>query len=223
MPHPPKNSRAPRPGKLVRAIASAAKRGPRGDSRLRVLEAAGKLFSRKGFAGTSVDEIAEDAGASPSSIYWHFKGGKDDILLAVIEEATRRYTELVLDAVRQGKDTAEKFDIFLKAVLRQMEGGAETIRLIQQMALERSKEAPAVRDRLRAIYRMFRESIAAEMLQEFPVMDRAMALRAACVQIAVYDGLFLQSQLDPEQVDLKAIFSDIRATGMAQIRQTARK
>ncbi len=54
-------------------------------------------------------------------------------------------------------------------------------------------------------------------------MDRAMALRAACVQIAVYDGLFLQSQLDPEQVDLKAIFSDIRATGMAQIRQTARK
>ena len=70
------------------------------------MRAAGRLFSRKGYAGTSIDEIATAAKASPSSIYWHFKGGKDDLLLAVLEEATSFYTATMLVAVRRGDSLA---------------------------------------------------------------------------------------------------------------------
>ncbi len=193
------------------------KRGPRGSSRLRVIEAAQRLFSQKGFSGTSVDEIASSARASPSSIYWHFKGGKDDILLAVVEEAMREQTGFVLDAVRRGKDIGEKFDIFVKAAQRHMQGGAETIRLIQQMALERSYQDPAVRERLRGIYKMCREALASEMADYFPKLDRALIRESAVLQMAVFDGLFLQWQLDPKEVDLDGIFELLLATGKMQL------
>ena len=195
------------------------KRGPRSDSRLRVIEAAQRLFSQKGFSGTSVDEIASSAHASPSSIYWHFKGGKDDILLAVVEEAMRQQTGFVLDAVRRGKDIGEKFEIFIKAVQRHMQSGGETIRLIQQMALERSYQDPAVRERLRGIYKMCRGALAGEMAEYFPKLDYALIGKLAVLQMAVFDGLFLQWQLDPKEVDLDGIFELLLATGKLQLAQ----
>lgn len=56
-----------------------------GDPRRDILMAAGKLFRAKGFAGTSLREIGEEAGLRKASLYYYFKS-KDDILLTMIEE-----------------------------------------------------------------------------------------------------------------------------------------
>ncbi len=56
-----------------------------GDSRRDILMAAGKLFRQKGFAGTSLREIGEEAGLRKASLYYYFKS-KDDMLVAMIEE-----------------------------------------------------------------------------------------------------------------------------------------
>lgn len=56
-----------------------------GDARRDILMAAGKLFRAKGFAGTSLREIGEEAGLRKASLYYYFKS-KDDILLTMIEE-----------------------------------------------------------------------------------------------------------------------------------------
>ena len=54
------------------------------ETRAELIEAAGRVFARRGFHGASIQEIAREAGYSTGAIYWHFSG-KDDLFLAVYE------------------------------------------------------------------------------------------------------------------------------------------
>ncbi len=56
-----------------------------------ILESASRAFARKGFHGTSVDEVAREAGLSPSSLYRYF-GGKEDLYRALVD----RIAEIIL-------------------------------------------------------------------------------------------------------------------------------
>lgn len=55
-------------------------------TRRRVLEAAYRLFAGRGYAGTTVAAVAEEAGVSPETIYFSL-GGKRGLLEQVIEMA----------------------------------------------------------------------------------------------------------------------------------------
>ena len=50
-------------------------------TRRRILDAAYELFYRKGFSRVGVDEIAELAGITKRSLYYHFES-KDELLVA---------------------------------------------------------------------------------------------------------------------------------------------
>jgi AcrR family transcriptional regulator len=56
----------------------------REETRAELVEAAARVFARRGFHGASIDQIAREAGYSSGAIYWHFEG-KDDLFLAVYE------------------------------------------------------------------------------------------------------------------------------------------
>ena len=54
------------------------------DTRNRILEAAFRLFFRQGFSRVSMDAIADLAGVTKRTVYYHFDS-KDDIVAAVME------------------------------------------------------------------------------------------------------------------------------------------
>ncbi len=56
----------------------------REETRQRIMEAAFRVFVRKGFKGTSNREIAREAGISPGLIYWYFRN-KEELFQAVVE------------------------------------------------------------------------------------------------------------------------------------------
>jgi AcrR family transcriptional regulator len=60
------------------------RRQRRVDRRVRLIEAAERLFLRKGFDDASVEEISERAGCSPGAFYSHFDN-KEQALRAVID------------------------------------------------------------------------------------------------------------------------------------------
>jgi len=62
------------------------------DARLNILEVAAKEFADKGLAGARVDEIAEKINSSKRMIYYYF-GGKEQLYLAVLENAYRGIRE----------------------------------------------------------------------------------------------------------------------------------
>ena len=53
------------------------------DTRQRVLKAARSLLATRGYSGVLLDEVALEAGLTRASLYHHFPGGKDELMLAV--------------------------------------------------------------------------------------------------------------------------------------------
>jgi len=71
---------ARRPAKSDARAAAAAKRGPGrpggGESRSRILDAAGKMFARDGFDGVTIRRIASRAGVNLAAVGYHFGSKK---------------------------------------------------------------------------------------------------------------------------------------------------
>jgi len=69
-------------------------------TRLRVIEAALKLFSRNGYSQTTLAMIAAEAGYSRGPIYWHFRN-KDELFEAVLGYSQQPLLALVERARRE--------------------------------------------------------------------------------------------------------------------------
>jgi AcrR family transcriptional regulator len=54
-------------------------------TRARLLEAAARVYAEHGFAGATLDDVAEEAGLTKGAVYGHF-GSKNNLLVALMEE-----------------------------------------------------------------------------------------------------------------------------------------
>jgi AcrR family transcriptional regulator len=80
------------------ATASPQKRTRRGPhTRQQILDASLRLFSERGFARTTVRDIARQAGITDAAIYYHFES-KRELLEALVEE--RRFLSSLQDLER---------------------------------------------------------------------------------------------------------------------------
>ena len=66
-------------------------------TRQAVLESALDVFSEKGFAKATFDEIAARAGFTKGAIYWYFKNKADLLSALIVEYLHRKRTEIVSD------------------------------------------------------------------------------------------------------------------------------
>lgn len=70
---------------------------PRGQARARVIDAALELFAERGVSGTSLQTIAERLGVTKAAVYHQFPA-KEDIVVAVVDDALAELSVLVEDA-----------------------------------------------------------------------------------------------------------------------------
>lgn len=73
-----------------------------------ILSQAGKIFRRKGFAGTTVREIASSCGVSPASLYNYFPG-KDAIFAAIVKPASDDLDQLIMTS-HNADDAGKRHD-----------------------------------------------------------------------------------------------------------------
>jgi AcrR family transcriptional regulator len=90
----------------ARLKQKSAERREQGKLELRaiILEAATKLFEKKGYEGFSLRQVAEEIGYTPTTIYLYFKD-KDDLLLHVAYDGFKLFGESLETAYRS-KETA---------------------------------------------------------------------------------------------------------------------
>lgn len=55
-----------------------------------------ELFRVQGYNGTSLSQVTKAAGAPTGSLYHHFKGGKDELTIAVLQTAGAAYGDLLV-------------------------------------------------------------------------------------------------------------------------------
>ena len=69
------------------------------DKRRRILDAAVKVFARKGYFGAKVSEIARRAGVADGTIYLYFRN-KEDILVSLFDEVMAEHIEHGREEIR---------------------------------------------------------------------------------------------------------------------------
>ncbi len=88
-----------------------------------LLEAARDVFTRQGFAETSIAEVVERAGSSVGSLYHHF-GGKSELFLALWQEHQAAYEEAASAAVVAARQegVCDPADLFAAGARAYLEG-----------------------------------------------------------------------------------------------------
>jgi len=128
----------------------------RQQTRTALLDAAAEVFAKRGFAGASLDDIADAAGYTRGAIAFNF-GSKEDLFLAVVERhndaLTDAYTKLLAAG---GRDTPLK-DI--ASVWQEMEAGdVDTLALVLELRLFALRN-PDAREKIGAFERRTEEAI----------------------------------------------------------------
>ena len=87
------------------------------DRHRRILDAALRVFSRRGYRDASVDDIAGESRTSKGGVYFHFPG-KEAIFLALLERTATRLLEKIEESIAFHDDPIAKADAALLTVLR---------------------------------------------------------------------------------------------------------
>lgn len=128
-----------KPGVPAAPPASTTARLSAEERRREIVRVAVKLFSQRGFRGTTTKEIAQAAGVSEAIIFRHF-ATKDELYRAIIdhvacENGIEDPREIVGDALRR-KDDRAVFEGLAFHALEHHEGDKEFQRLLLYAALE---------------------------------------------------------------------------------------
>jgi AcrR family transcriptional regulator len=83
------------------------RRSPAADTRRRILAVALELFSTRGYAGTSMRDIADTMGLTKASLYYHFES-KEQILEAVTEPIRAEMDRMLDEATGPAPPTPEQ-------------------------------------------------------------------------------------------------------------------
>jgi AcrR family transcriptional regulator len=195
------------------------------ETRAELIEAAAKVFARRGFHGASVEQIAAEAGFSTGAVYWHFED-KEDLFLALYEHWVGKRVEEIEAAWSREGTPAERARAAADDWMRQFERNPEPFLLRLEFATQaardqklRAKLGTRVGAVPLAIRRLLEDRAAAEGLElPLPFDDVALALQALSL------GLALEALSNPEAVrpgingDLAALFIELLEVRATQTR-----
>jgi TetR/AcrR family transcriptional regulator, lmrAB and yxaGH operons repressor len=85
------------------------------DTRARMLETTARLLQHRGYHGTSLSDILEASGAPRGSLYFHFPGGKDQLVLEATRAAVEATTRELRDTLAMAKTPAQGVRTFVEA------------------------------------------------------------------------------------------------------------
>jgi len=96
----------------------------------RILDAAVKVFAKKGFYQSRVSDIAREAGVADGTIYLYFKN-KDDILISIFEEKMRNAISIFQQELSQEENALSKLKRFVRVHLSLFKENPELAAVLQ--------------------------------------------------------------------------------------------
>ena len=94
---------------------------PAGDKRERILQAAIRVFAKKGFYATRVSEIAKAAGVADGTIYLYFKN-KDDLLVSIFDDRIKKLIAVLREESDRCPTVEAKIERIIELQLGLLEG-----------------------------------------------------------------------------------------------------
>jgi AcrR family transcriptional regulator len=158
-----------------------------------ILEAARSILARRGFAGTTVNLVAAEAGVSRGLLHYYFKN-KEDMLARVIDENMAASVVLVQDLLVRSRSATEIADRLVDAMQQVFEHDPDFFALFFE-AEAVARQSPALAVELQALYGNFRQAIQEGLEAAIARGDIAPSIPAAglsAILTSIIDGLGLQ-------------------------------
>ncbi|MGD0013330.1 MAG: TetR/AcrR family transcriptional regulator [Bryobacteraceae bacterium] len=159
-----------------------------------ILEAARRVFARKGFSGATMDDIAEAAGVAKGTLYLYFSS-KRRVYLAALKQGFIRLIEETERNVAAAPTAAEKIRAFITTRIRDAEENRNFVRIYHA---EFGNTGPPHLDKeLRSLYLRQAQTLEA-VLREAAVEGQIRPVRADAAAVIVYEmtrGLVMQRLL----------------------------
>lgn len=119
----------PPPPRPLPILGLPAERSDAARNRQRILEAAQRLFARRGVAGTSIDAIAAEAGVGKGTVFRRF-GDRASLALALLETSERAFQEAFIRGpapLGPGAPADARLLAFGRALLRHVDAHADLL------------------------------------------------------------------------------------------------
>ncbi len=146
-------------------ISETTGKSPERQTRERILEAAIRVFSRKGYHDTRVDEIVDESQTSKGAVYFHFPS-KEQIFLALVDEFAGLLEKKLLETIQSEGDGVRGVDAALRVGLETFAKyrSLAKIFLIQAVGLGAAFEEKRLQilDRLADVIRSYLDQAVAE-------------------------------------------------------------
>jgi TetR/AcrR family transcriptional repressor of lmrAB and yxaGH operons len=120
---------------------------PRPDhSRAALIEKAATLFRRQGYAATGLNQILDEAGVKPGSLYHHFPQGKQQLAAAVVDTAGTGIEQLLRRFLATDRSVADIVDRWIDLLAAGLAGDQRDGCPIEPIATESVHASDAVRE-----------------------------------------------------------------------------
>ena len=152
--------------------------GLAGNVRGQMIARTAVLLAKKGLQGASFSEVLQASGAPRGSLYHHFPGGKDELVLAALD-AAGAHAMSVLDKLegRTAAEVATSFVALWRSVLASSDFGAGCA----VAAVTVAANAPALLEKAAGVFRQWRTRLGALLAAGGVEPKRAGALAATLI------------------------------------------
>lgn len=194
-----------------------AREAEKGSSREQILEAAVRVFARRGYRDASIAEIAGEAGFSKGAVYWNFES-KAELFFALLDEVEdrlRALLTLIASSPAEINVTAE-FSRHLSTLLEQ---NRDMVLLFHEYTALAGRD-PALAERYAKRSAAFREAVAGAIEGRFAALGVPLSMPAehlATVVMSLVIGLSVAQLSEPDTVpeDLFGQVLSVLEAGMA--------
>lgn len=158
-----------------------------------LLDAAEICFGQKGYVGTTIDHIAEQAKLSKGSVYRFFKS-KDDILLALLDKYVAKVAEGAEQASLENKTVLERIRVSQRVSLKVLTSVPELVSVWHEF-----QHHPIAKARIARVFSEVRDDL--EKLVDEAILAREIRQQpvSAVVDLlmTVNDGMMAIANADP--------------------------
>jgi AcrR family transcriptional regulator len=184
-----------RPRRLTRQESAAR-------TRSRLLDVAAKEFLKRGYAGASLEHIAESAGYSKGAVYGNF-AGKEELCMAVLDQ---HYTDMFQEFAAELAAADQTVDARMEVLERwwtKATGDNEWRVLGMEFAMQ-ARQNRALRARHAEREARGRQAVVALLQQQYDQLGMTPPMpidQLAIVVIALLSGIAIQRAVDPSIPD----------------------
>lgn len=199
---------------MSRPAARESVNGAQRDRAAQIVEAAGACLARKGYANTSLKEIAAEAQVAPSLLHYYFDS-KEHLLVEVVRSVVSRNRDEMRRDFELSSTPIEKVNRSVDRARRRCRENPGFYRLLFDL-ITLGIHQPAIGEQVAALFSESDHELQQSILEvehdlDLNLADKGIPDRSALARviIAAVDGLALQSLFDPG-LDIDAAFDALR-------------